>query len=267
MHGSMITGPWSGPGSLGVLIDNLLGLAIMTSRPEGRWSVSAEISIDVVSPVPADGSSLRGTAQLLQADEQSGLASAEIFDESGRLVAVCRQRGRFIAQLPSQSIQDQVRNNQYDAGQEPGTSPAAETSGASREVREVREVGETALRSLLGARPLENGGSGLVLDVTEQLTNPLGNLHGGISFAACELAGLSALSADQSASGLQPGGAPLVTASIHVAYTRPLPIGTVATFVATVLHRGRTLGVAHVVGTNSAGKTCTVATVTAHEAG
>jgi uncharacterized protein (TIGR00369 family) len=89
-----------------------------------------------------------------------------------------------------------------------------------------------------------------------EVSNVMGNLHGGISLCASEMAGLMVL---------QTGSRPLVTASIHIAYLRPTPVDGGVSFRATPLHRGRTLGVAQVVSHNSAGKACTMATVTCHQ--
>src|SRR5690242_14160912 len=62
-HGRMITGPWMtgpdgrpSPGGLGVLVDDVLGYAILAARPRNDWSVSTEIALDVLGPVPGDGS-------------------------------------------------------------------------------------------------------------------------------------------------------------------------------------------------------------------
>jgi acyl-coenzyme A thioesterase PaaI-like protein len=54
-----------------------------------------------------------------------------------------------------------------------------------------------------------------------------------------------------------------VTASIHIAYVRPAPVGTRLLFTPTVIHEGRTLGLAQVISTNEAGNPCTIATLVA----
>ena len=71
----MGTGPWmSGPsglpcaGSLGVLVDNALGYAMIAELPNSYWSVSAEISIELCAAIPIAGSLLRAEASLLQTD-------------------------------------------------------------------------------------------------------------------------------------------------------------------------------------------------------
>jgi acyl-coenzyme A thioesterase PaaI-like protein len=51
---------------------------------------------------------------------------------------------------------------------------------------------------------------------------------------------------------------------VHIAYVRPVPVGHRVSYTTDVVHTGRTLGVAHVIGRNEAGKACTVATVITH---
>ena len=94
-----------------------------------------------------------------------------------------------------------------------------------------------------------------MLDLTVQpgLINPLGNLHGGITFAACDLVAQAALLA---------AGGPTQTASLHVTYPRPMPLGTTPRFEARVVHRGRALGIVLVTATLDGVKPCALATVT-----
>ena len=80
----------------------------------------------------------------------------------------------------------------------------------------------------------------------------MGNLHGGISLCASEIAGLAAL---------RTGSHPLVTASIHIALLPPVAVDRDVSFTATVLLQGRTMGVAQVISHNPAGKACTIPTV------
>jgi uncharacterized protein (TIGR00369 family) len=110
-----------------------------------------------------------------------------------------------------------------------------------------------ALATLLGARvQATEGGAVLEMDVTPEVGNPLGNLHGGVSFAACDLAAQAALHA---------AGGPAQTASIRVSYPRPIPAGSTARFEARLLHRGRGLGIVSVTGTAGGGKPCVLATI------
>jgi acyl-coenzyme A thioesterase PaaI-like protein len=156
---SMPAGPWlTGPsgrplaGALGVLIDNVAGYVLLLRRPPGEWSVSAEITLDLLLPVPADGSVLRAEGSVRHADLAGGFSSASVTDDSGRLLAVCTQHGRWVR----------------------GASMAQDGSAPDRGVPPAAD-----LAGFLGgqARAME-GGALLELTVAPELANPLGNLHG-----------------------------------------------------------------------------------------
>jgi uncharacterized protein (TIGR00369 family) len=234
---SMPVGPWlNGPsgrplaGALGVLIDNVLGYAIMLRRPPGGWSVSAEISLDLCGPVPDGTHVLRAEGRSDHSDATGGIASCAVTDGSGRLIALGRQHGRWIQMTPSAAPPG--------AGAE-SASPAAAAEG---------------LTGLLGTPAAAGDGSAqLDLAVTRDLVNPLGNLHGGITLGACDLVTQAALAAV---------AGPPRTTSIHVAYTRPVPGGTAVRFTGRVLHRGRAFAVVQVTAANESGKPFAIATVT-----
>jgi uncharacterized protein (TIGR00369 family) len=99
---SMVTGPWlNGPagsppgGVLGVLVDDILGFAIVRGRPAGWWSVSAEISVDLTGPVPADGSRIEARGRNVHSGQHGGISSGTVHDASGNIIALCRQHGRW----------------------------------------------------------------------------------------------------------------------------------------------------------------------------
>jgi acyl-coenzyme A thioesterase PaaI-like protein len=167
--GSMPTGaPFTGPdgrpapGALGVLVDDVLGYAIIDSLPPGSWSVSTEIWIDLLAPLPADGSRVHAEARAVQA---GSFATGRVVDAEGRLLAECRERGREIADGP-------------DAGD----LPAFELPD-----------GVVDLAELIGLRA---DGDRLTLDVTPVLGNPRRMLHGGVSLCASELAATRSRQAD-----------------------------------------------------------------------
>jgi uncharacterized protein (TIGR00369 family) len=226
---SMPTGPWlNGPagqplgGALGVLIDDVVGYALVLERPPGRWSVSAEISLDLCRPVPADGSVLTAQARNLCTDASGGLSSGSVLDASGALIAVCRQHGRWVPASPD------------------ATPPGRFQPRTGTDLAEL--LGAGAHRTEAGAR--------LDLTVTPDLVNPMGNLHGGITLCLCDLLAHTALDGQRH------------TASVHVAYPRALPLGATARFDCSVEHRGRSFAVARISAVNDAGKPCVIATVT-----
>ena len=91
---------------------------------------------------------------------------------------------------------------------------------------------------------------GAPMTTTDVLANEGGNLHGGVSMFASDLV----------AGALAPD---LVTASIHITYTRAIPIGVPVTWRATVKHPGRSLTVVDVDGMVDE-QVCTAARVVLH---
>ncbi|MCW2759311.1 MAG: hypothetical protein JWO46_3057 [Nocardioidaceae bacterium] len=230
---SMPTGPWltgpdgrTSPGALGVLVDNVLGYTIIGGAPSDHWSVSTEISIDLIAPLPTDAGSLHAEARMAHVDALGGLAVGRVTDDAGRLVAITRERGRHIPTSPSTGMTS-VR---FDVDP---TVPDLET--------------------LLETRRTDDG---LELEVRAILQNPMHDLHGGITLAVADLA---------AALALRDGGPELVTASIHVVYARGIPADAVLTVTPTVRHRGRSLATVDVTG-SVAGRACTLARVTAQPA-
>jgi uncharacterized protein (TIGR00369 family) len=232
VRAEMTTGPWSsGPGSagsLGVLADNVLGYALITEAPAGLWSVSAEISLDFFRPPPGDGTKLHAEGHMVQAAGTTGLAEGSIFDDDGRLVSRCRQWGRFVE--PRGPVPD---------GRPAGSPP---TEGLLDEIRSQVSTGE--------------GYAELRVDVGDDLINPIGSLHGGISLWLAELTAGAAVGDARSG---------FVPASLTATYPRPFPHGDVATFRAEVVTRGRRMAVTRITGSNRAGKPCVVATVHHHD--
>jgi uncharacterized protein (TIGR00369 family) len=237
---SMPAGPWlNGPsgrplaGALGVLIDNVAGYVLVRRRPPEGWSVSAEITLDLLRPVPADGSVLTAEGIVRHAGQAGGFSSATVTDESGQLLAVGTQQGRWVRAAP-------VADGGVPAGN--GTTPAG-------------DVPLTAdLAGFLGGQVrAADGGAVLELTVTPGLTNPLGNMHGGMTLCACDLVAQAAIDA---------AGGPPRTTSIHVAYPRPIPVGTRVRFTAQVAHLGRAFGVVRVTALNDSGRPSAIATVT-----
>ncbi|MCW2778351.1 MAG: hypothetical protein JWN17_2076 [Frankiales bacterium] len=232
----MTTGPWlrspagrPGLGALGVLVDNVLGRAIMGQGQDAPWSVSLEIGIDLVGRLPLDGSVLSAVGVAQERDARGGLATAEVRDASGAVVALARQRGFSVP-----------RPTEPPGGLE--TGPAVDVSSDD-------------LLALLGGR-LQRGTAGavLVMEADPRVTNPLGNLHGGISLCAVEQVAAACLDGPPS---------PLHPVSVQVTYVRPVPSGAQVAFTAQALHRGRSVGLVHVVGAVAGGPPCVVGTVVA----
>jgi acyl-coenzyme A thioesterase PaaI-like protein len=138
-------------GALGVLVDEVLGYALMASLEPGEWSMSTELWIDLLSVVPPDELVASG-----RATSPGAFASGHVATAAGRLVAECRHRGRR-------------------TGRPERLAPA--WSGPS-------DPGAT-LSDILGLGVSADGAAGS-LPITTVLVNPSEVLHGGMSLAACE---------------------------------------------------------------------------------
>jgi acyl-coenzyme A thioesterase PaaI-like protein len=156
--GSMAMGPWlevdgrTPAGALAVLVDDVLGFALVEHLPRGRWSVSAEITMDVLRPLPVTGN-VRATGALRHQDGLGALATGEVRDEGGELLALVSQRGRFVVAPP-----DLV---------EEGSWGAPLTDGDLERLAAVR--------------------AGVPMPIAEVLANEGGTLHGGVSLYASTL--------------------------------------------------------------------------------
>ena len=186
---SMPTGPWLrgrdgrlSPAGLGVLLDDVLGQAVLARRPDGLWSVTTELNVDVAGPLPADGQAVRATAAPALLDDAGGLARGEVRDAAGRCLAVGTTWARFVAGVPAEVLN-------------PPDLPADIARGA-------------CLSDLLGVRILDDGL--LSLPPRADLGNPQGVVHGGV------LLSLAVMSAEQVLHDSQ-----LEVASVRVVYLRP----------------------------------------------
>lgn len=248
---TMVTGPWlNGPagtppgGTLGVLVDNSLAHVLLRNRvPDGRWSVSAEISLDLCAPVPADGTPLTVRTRKVHFGEKGGLSTGIVTGPDGTVVATCAQHTRWIqSPFKAEDVEEFFKARM--------ASPAE-----GKTVAEVHAAGgPDSLADLLDARVhAADGCAVLEVPATMELCNPLGNMHGGVTFAAVDMAAQAAL---------QSVGGPVNTGSVRVAYPRPVTPGKTARFEAQVMHSGRSLGLVRVTVLNEAGKPCVVASVT-----
>ncbi|WP_082606074.1 PaaI family thioesterase [Nocardioides sp. Root190] len=196
-------------GSLGVLVDESLGYAIMGSLPQGTWSISTEIWIDVIAPLPSRGAELIARAAALVS---GSFSRGQVHDSSGRLLVECRQRGR-LAPTPPELLE---------------STPAD---------RHDRAPGADRLDAALGLR---TEGDVHVLETRRDLANPRWMLHGGISLAASEVVAVQSR---------EERGCSLPTSSVHIVHTRGVPLAAQVEFRSQTRHAGRTLWVTDVIGT------------------
>lgn len=143
-------------GALGVLVDNVLGYAIIEGLVGCRWSVSTEIWLDLLARVPVDGGALFAEAHTIGADDVRAFSEGEIRGPNGSLVAVCRQRGLAIDEAP-----DDLRPLDFET-----------------------PIGAADVVALTGLRVLDRETA--ILPVTPTVSNPRGMLHGGVALCAAE---------------------------------------------------------------------------------
>lgn len=230
----MHTGPWmadpaglTAAGSIGVLVDDAVGHRIFTTRPAGKASVTSELSLDVLVPPPWDTQELRAESRMLHKDADGGFADCRVLDDSDRLIAVATTWCRYIP-MPEGIVMP--------------TSSADWPLQASADKHTLFEV--------LGAR---YDGLNVLLAPSDELTNPLGMAHGGVTIAGTEVAAHQAVSEVMTD--------PVVT-SIRMNYVRPALLDAELAFTAELLHRGRSVSVVRVTSTGVSGKPSTLGTVT-----
>jgi acyl-coenzyme A thioesterase PaaI-like protein len=190
---TMAVGPWlvvdgrPAAGSLGVLMDDVLGQAVIVGRPEGHWAVTTELTVDVCAPLPSTGR-LHAAGELVSVDDAGGIARGTVRDDTGHLVAVGTTWSRYIPFLPE--------------GVRSGTRAVPPTAGdpAPHEL-----LHRTTDGVVIGARP--------------EFGNPGGVVHGGLLTWVAELAsrwlvGPSALhTASIRTAYVRPAIAPVVVAT------------------------------------------------------
>src|SRR6266850_8455584 len=80
-------------GMLAAMLDSATGNAVMASLPPDRTAVTTRLDTTFVKPAALGP--LTATARLVQQDERSALAEAELFDSSGQVVARARAELRI----------------------------------------------------------------------------------------------------------------------------------------------------------------------------
>jgi len=237
VHGSMPLGPWlagwSGndpmAGSVGVLLDDVLGYAAVGWGEASRWAVTTEMRADFTRPLPAGGR-LFGSGRTVHRDEFSALGKGELADARGEVVAHIAQRNRYV----------DVRVDQVGAG----------STGLDDAVRAETARGGR-LPDLLGG---PTGAAGRhELHIGPRLANPMGNLHGGLGMTLCEL-----VARDLIPKSLQ-------TTGVHVSFLRPVALGTDLVLAGDVVHQGRTLALVEVAARLPDGRLAMRASVTVED--
>ncbi|MFC9516920.1 PaaI family thioesterase [Nocardiaceae bacterium NPDC056970] len=218
--------------TLGILIDDILGFTLWDRRGDRTGVVTADLSVDFVTPTGWIGPEVVADGRAVAITGDGGIASTELRDGAGTLLATATAWGNFV-----------------DGGADRSTTVArpASVPGA---------IPEASVSSLtrIGARFEDSAdGTRLVVPANPALANKLGVMHGGIQACAIDLVGNAAVSTPD---------APMYTASMRINFFRPAPVDADVVFTAEVVRAGRSVAVARVTSTGADGRACAVATVT-----
>jgi uncharacterized protein (TIGR00369 family) len=237
-RGDMRTAEWMtdaagrpAAGMLGVLLDDVVGQATLTARPDGCWPVTTELSIDVLDALPADGTVLLATSELLVGTERTGTARGEVRDRAGHLLALAVVTTQYTVGTP-------------DLGRE--VTPASSPPPVAGHLHEV-------LHAELRAGP--DGRVLLDLPPGPSVENAAGRGHGGVLAALADVAAAAAVTRED-----RP---PLRTTGLRVTYLRPAVLDGPLTFEALTVRRGRSTALTRVDITGGNDRLCAAASVTA----
>lgn len=293
MRVPMLVGPWlNGPdgvpvaGSLGVILDDAVGVDVHYHRPPGTHSVTTELALDIVVPPPWAGPELVATSRLAGSGPTDGVSRAEIRAGDGQLIAVGTGRSRYVAaegihagapsveQDPPARIApadhrgllevlgvvdlaaalsfdpdltaDTEIARQHAVSPIPSPRPSAEATAPTG--------GPAAMGVALAERRASM--ARLVIPGEEAFGNASGTMHGGLLLACSDLAAAGLAGALTSTPAVD------YSTSVRMNLLRPAVLTAPVTFTASVVHRGRALSIYRVTSHGPAGKPYTVATIT-----
>jgi uncharacterized protein (TIGR00369 family) len=233
LRSAMTTGPWMDrtpgieqAGALGVFLDHVLGEAHYLARPADHWSLTTELSFEVLVPPPWRTSRLHATSWVSRNEPAGGFVQADVTDERGTLVAIGTT---WIQYVPAATA----------AAREPVAMPHAPAAAD--------------FASHLGVR-IGADGEDVAIELRDpsRWHNTYGLPHGGIWACLAEMAAAETFARTGD----------LRTAHVHVSYLRPATPGATVSAVARPVRVGRSFGVVHVTGADGTGRTCVSATVT-----
>ena len=223
-------------GGLAVLVDSGLGAENHRRRPDGMWTVTTELRIDLLGRPRAGTSGLGVRTDHLGGDGHCLTTRGDVVDDDGGVVAA--------GLVKSMAFSVGIDPDEYD--DEPPW-PSALVPGTLAEVlcltfdeRADGPGGSRAVEAVIAPEPA--------------LANPLGNLHGGVFAAVAEIAGAA----------LFPHEREVSSSSLDVRYIRQIPLVAPVIVRAEIVHDGRSWGIAQVTTRDDRGRACAVASVTVY---
>ena len=213
------------PGTFAVLADACCGAAIASAMAEGGATLTAQLRVEFIRPLPAGHIWIEGRAEADAVDEETGLARAEIVDEADQLLGVASMR---IMRTSMQKVPPGVV-----VPATPVRFGAAENPAEHRAGRPVDGLAGVASRSA------DSGQSAWRFRPPPAAANSYGMTHGGVlGLIAHEVAS----DAIRSATG---PGEELLPLDLVLNFYRGVPVSAGhAAASARVTHRGRRFVVA-----------------------
>lgn len=217
------------PGTFAVLADACCGAAIVSAMAGGGATLTAQLRVEFIRPLPAGHAWIEGRAEADAVDEETGLARAEIVDETDQLLGVASMR---IMRTSMQKVQPETLTPAA-----PGWSGGPENPAERRAERRA----ERPVDSLAGvaSRFADSGQSAWRFRPPLAAANSYGMTHGGVlGLIAHEVAS----DAIRSAAG---PGEEVLPLDLVLNFYRGVPVSAGhAAATARVTHRGRRFVVA-----------------------
>ncbi len=251
-------------GAIAILADGPLGCAIGTELPPATIYTTAEISINLVRPVPKSGQ-LIARGRVVHRGRSLGLSEVFVTDDVGRLIAHGTSRCVIFPELPDlpappEYVPDRVTES--DDWQRPYERPVRGTvleqriwsERSGRRVLEEIISGELPpppIHFLMGVTPTEagDGTATFQLPASTWITSPSGFVEGGVTACLADLAQAAAVQT------VAPAGTAIAPTDLRVQFIRPVaPDGRRMTARAEVVHRGRGMVVTRSDVRNEEGK-------------
>jgi len=243
-------GLWAA-GAIAILADGPLGCAIMTELPAATIYTTAEISINLVRPVPKSGH-LTARGRVVHRGRSLALSEVFVTDDAERLIAHGTSRCVIFPEMPGiPTPPSHVPDREREDGdwRRPYERPVlgsvidqgiwSERSG--RQVLEEIISGELApppIHFLMGVAPTEagDGTATFRLPASHWITSPSGFVEGGVTACLADLAQSAAVQT------VAPAGTAIAPTDLRVQFIRPVaPDGKLIIARAEVVHRGRAM--------------------------
>lgn len=217
-------------GALMVVTDHILGELSFRRRPPEVWSLTTELTLDLIADIPP-GQTVHASACEVASARGSSFAHCRLDDGTGRILALGTTRTVYV--------------------------PATQTEPPSDALTATRLSGAATIEDALDVSYRTDDGSAVaILADTGEWANIFGILHGGVASCVAELAAFRVFNDSNSS---------LSTARIHTNYLRPASSGTPYQATARAYRVGRGFAVVEVLG-HSGGQLCTVSMITARRA-